>query len=338
MKKNTPSACLVVLLHFLLTSLVLCTFALFHHVIPYANLARHAVEPIGIIAHHPEHPAEAQSPTVSPAEAAPNPVPEPLSWRDKFHERFSAEPKFDGYRYASPNIAFEVSRIEHSERFPSLTYFVADIYVADIRCLQTAVPGSGSFAEGIIIARQNNALLAINGDSMLTSGSGLIVRNGMIYCTSSNQLDICVLYYDGSMAVYEQGEYDPAEILAMEPYQIWQFGPSLLDENGKPLQSFNTSRVLSEEHPRTAIGYYEPGHYCFVVVDGRQRHYSSGADISTLAALMSELGCCVAYNLDGGATSMMVLDGQLINRPSSKREIGDMLIVTELNIGEDGEI
>ena len=59
-------------------------------------------------------------------------------------------------------------------------------------------------------------------------------------------------------------------------WQSWIFGPGLLDENGKAKTDFLTWDYIKESHPRTAIGYYGPGHYCLLVVDGRQPDYSRG--------------------------------------------------------------
>ena len=55
------------------------------------------------------------------------------------------------------------------------------------------------------------------------------------------------------------------------------------------------------------LGYYEPGHYCLVVIDGRAMGGSSGANMQALASLMSDLGCREAYNLDGGNSAEMVM-------------------------------
>ncbi len=43
------------------------------------------------------------------------------------------------------------------------------------------------------------------------------------------------------------------------------------------MTEFNST--LGKANPRTAVGNYEPGHYCFLVVDGRQPGYSDGNDI-----------------------------------------------------------
>ena len=59
------------------------------------------------------------------------------------------------------------------------------------------------------------------------------------------------------------------EAIEQGAWQAWTFGPALLNTDGSVLTSFaSTNRIISA-NPRTAIGYYEPGHYCLVVVDGR---------------------------------------------------------------------
>ncbi len=75
-------------------------------------------------------------------------------------------------------------------------------------------------------------------------------------------------------------------------------------------------------HPRTALGLDATGRWLtLAVVDGRQTGYSEGMSERELAQWMAELGCCDALNLDGGGSSVMLLedaDGelQIKNRPS----------------------
>ena len=55
---------------------------------------------------------------------------------------------------------------------------------------------------------------------------------------------------------------------------VWSFGPMLLDGEGRSMHEFDTT--VAAANPRTSIGYYEPGHYCFVAADGRGCEGSSG--------------------------------------------------------------
>ena len=81
---------------------------------------------------------------------------------------------------------------------------------------------------------------------------------------------------------------------------------------------------LQGHNPRTAIGYYEPGHYCFVVVDGRGE--SVGVTLSSLSRLMEDLGCKAAYNLDGGDSAQLWWNGEIVSAASNtSRVIGDII-------------
>lgn len=343
----------LVLIQILLTVAVLACFDLFHHVLPERKQQREGmIQPIGTVAGtafaaepeatavaetaaEPEPTAAAEEMLVQTAESAPAVAPEltaepaPPTLRERFADRFTAETIVTDSAYTSANLAVSVEKVERPAAFPDMTYFVADIYVADVDCFRAAFPLNGTYAEAKYIARGNEAVLAVNGDCMIAIQQGLVVRNGMIYQSSPGISDYCILYPDGSMATLGSGTCTEEEILAQGPLQVWQFGPMLLDGNGEPLEEFNISSSLLAKNPRTALGYYEPGHYCFVVVDGRQGGYSDGATMEEMARLMSSLGCTAAFNLDGGASSAMVFRGELVNRPSGTREINDLLIIRE---------
>jgi len=67
--------------------------------------------------------------------------------------------------------------------------------------------------------------------------------------------------------------------------------------------------------PRTAIARLKDGRVLLLVVDGRSTE-SRGATLAELATMLVKLGAEEAVNLDGGGSSTMVVDGQVINRPS----------------------
>ena len=73
--------------------------------------------------------------------------------------------------------------------------------------------------------------------------------------------------------------------------------------------------AIPNTHPRTAAGIRADGTLLLVVVDGRQP-VSRGVDLEQLAALMLDLGAEEALNLDGGGSSSLFVNGELLNRPS----------------------
>ena len=333
----------------LLTGLVLCVFASFHHVLPRLN-AKNLTPPAPTSIMASPAPRETAAPTETAApEDTPEPTPEFIDnrteWQKKFEDHFTDEVVITENSYTSPNVSISISTVTVEE--PSTTVcYVADIYVAQIENFQTYW-ATGEFGyyfseDPVGIARNAGAILSINGDYANNQQTGLLVRNGQLYMSEQTVYDLCVLYQDGSMETFAADEYKVEDILAGNPYQTWKFGPELLDDNGQPKQSFNTSDKIAWENPRSGIGYFEPGHYCFIVVDGRQNGYSRGLDMTQFAQLFTDLGCKAAYNLDGGQSSVMTFNQSIYNHPYlGGRDSGDILLIRELpeqsGEGEDGQ-
>ena len=155
-----------------------------------------------------------------------------------------------------------------------------------------------------------------------------IVRNGELW-RETRFADVCVLLSDGTMITLTNAELDLDDLKAASPWQVWAFGPELLDDEGKALTSFNS--IVLPNNPRAAIGYYEPGHYCFVEVEGTRTGYYSGSrgmKMFELANLFESLGCKSAYNLDGGQSVGFAWMGELISFPYN-RSIPDMIYVAD---------
>lgn len=335
----------------LIFGIALIVFALFHHVLPKS------MESTGVVSSRENMraivtaiPEETPAPTQQAAEqavlqAAPEitvqpsatPEPEPVGYfGTKYAKRFntdgSVEETEDSYISGNVNI-----KIREYEDYRSDVFF-ADIYVKDISCIQT-VFGEGKYGRSYTervkdMARDAGAVLAVNGDYYGTREDGVVIRNGELFRDDdSPKRDVCVLFWDGSMEIYPAGEFDAEAVMAMGAYQAWTFGPNLLGENGEALTGFEDMGVyegIASKNPRTAIGYFQPGHYALVVVDGRSDD-SRGISLENLSALMESLGCKKAYNLDGGNSAVMVYDGQNINNPSKGgRESSDAILIMDV--------
>jgi exopolysaccharide biosynthesis protein len=74
-------------------------------------------------------------------------------------------------------------------------------------------------------------------------------------------------------------------------------------------------------HPRTAVGIAEDGNTLyFVVADGR-REGVPGPTLAEMGTFMREqLGVCSALNLDGGGSTEMVVEGEIVNQPSDGKQ------------------
>lgn len=80
------------------------------------------------------------------------------------------------------------------------------------------------------------------------------------------------------------------------------------------------SDITDGRHPRAALGLTEDDKIVAVACDGRSRH-DAGLTLDELAALLRDLGCVDAINLDGGGSTSLVAQGRLRNRPRRDRDV-----------------
>lgn len=293
---------------FLIGALILCVFAYFHHV------KSHELVGNGTVITNPY-------------------TTEELPWKEKFADKFTEEIVKTDNTYQSPYMSITVT--EHKNEADTATYYVADIYVASIECLSSwfadGVYGSNIVGTGMEMYKASGAVIALNGDYYGARSTGVVIRNGTVYRPEAilNQ-DTCVMFYDGTVETYLGKNIDIDMLVKKGAYQAWSFGPSLLDENGKALKEYPSwYSKISGENPRSAFGYYEPGHYCFVSIDGRSDE-SAGMSFAEMSELFEELGCKVAYNMDGGKSSFMVFNEKYVNNLAwGGREISDCIIIKD---------
>ncbi len=293
-------------------------------------------------------PAETPEPTEAPT---PEPTPIPGLLGDKYKEKFSegepvvtepntSETLEDGtvctliYTYAGKNAAIELYHYKKGK----LEYQVAQVYVRQLEKLTASYGKTRMLYE---FAREKNALIAINSDYFDTNaiGEGLLIRNGfLIRSNPCEHSDLCVVYQDGTVRCFDckKDRIDNNEILESYPYHSFYFGPSLLDEDGNAKTKFNST--LGAANPRTAFGYYEPGHYAFISILGDRnmkdvnghglgKGKSPGMTLTELSALCASLGMKAAYNFDGGQSSGMYWNETVFGH--NNRGTGDVLAVVD---------
>ena len=168
------------------------------------------------------------------------------------------------------------------------------------------------------MAKDNDALIAINGGGFVDpnfnsnganplgitfSGGKLITAEsysgtgGLIGFTEENKLVL------GKMTVKQAQEMKVRDAVTYGPFLIINGKPSKVLGNG----GWGTA-------PRTAIGQRQDGIVLFLVIDGRTVT-RPGADMNDLIEIMQNYGAYNAANLDGGTSSVMVVNGEIINDP-----------------------
>ena len=228
-----------------------------------------------------------------------------------------------------------VSITLNTYRVNDTTVYVADVTLSSAQYLKTAFAnntyGKNVTATTSAIAQANNAILAINGDYYGVQEKGYVIRNGVVYRNTAKGVDVLCIYADGTMEVVSDREYSAEELVAKGVWQAFSFGPALV-ENSSVTVGVNTEvGKAMASNPRTAISLIDKNHFVLVVSDGRTSE-STGLSVYQLATFMQSLGVKTAYNLDGGGSSTMVFNGQLVNKTTttgriSERGVSDIVYI-----------
>lgn len=217
--------------------------------------------------------------------------------------------------------------------------YVADMTLSSSDYLKTAFAqnayGTNVTAKTSVTAADNNAIVAVNGDYYGANSTGYVIRNGVVYRDTvredSSNGDLAI-YKDGSFKIIYEDQISAEQLVNDGVVNLLAFGPALV-ENGEIAVDTNTEvGQAMASNPRTAIGIIDENHYIIVVSDGRTSE-SEGLSLYQLAEVMKSYGAKTAYNLDGGGSSTLYFNGQVINKPTtggnkiSERAVSDIVYI-----------
>ena len=237
--------------------------------------------------------------------------------------------------YSDDNISITLTK----KTVSNTQVYIADITVSSAEYLKTALAqntyGTNVTAKTSVTAANNNAILAINGDYYGANSTGYVIRNGVVYRDTvredSSNGDLAI-YKDGSFKIIYEEEISAEQLVKDGVVNLLAFGPSLV-ENGEIVVNTNSEVGQSmASNPRTAIGIIDENHYIIVVSDGRTSE-SQGLSLYELAEVMKSYGVKTAYNLDGGGSSTLYFNGQVINKPTTNGNISERAVSDIVYIG-----
>lgn len=228
------------------------------------------------------------------------------NYKDEYDKQVLEHEKGDIYKY------FKVEGYKF-DAYMAVIYDPSKISVVHSKYLGTR----GQYL--IDMAKEHNAIVAINGGGFFdingqSNGGqaiGMIIENGNIIQSSKNKNDkgrIIGFTNDNKLLL---SNMTADEAIKAGVRDAVEFGPFLI-VNGE--SSFIKGNGGYGIHPRTAIGQRKDGIVLFLVVDGR-RVDSVGASMKDLTDIMIKYGAYNAANLDGGNSSVLVINNKIMNRP-----------------------
>ena len=218
-------------------------------------------------------------------------------------------------------------------------YWVAMIRISHPSQLRTAAANgfnSTQVIRGRVLAKRVNAVVAINGDYFWYTNHGYIVRQGQEFLNDlRGDRDVLLIGEAGAFhTVYNAYSGDVGSTVnGKKVMQALYFGPVLL-ENGKMIRNMDLRYDMraEERRQRMCLAQIGPLQYMCVCCAGPARN-NSGMNLTEFARLVYEIGkqsnlnIQVAYNMDGGDSTMLIFNGERINDPTDTRdrEIADIV-------------
>ncbi|MBI1387519.1 MAG: hypothetical protein GC154_03630 [bacterium] len=186
----------------------------------------------------------------------------------------------------------------------------------------------GVVVQPSILARNSQAVAAINGGFFSvnpTRAQGMVMVHGRLLYPppSAEAYQASLGFTPDSVLIGRIGPQDVSGDRIQTNQSGWNACYAALSA-GPVLVKDSTSQVMSDDSvfntqkraPRTAMGVRKDGLVWMMVVDGRQPDWSAGVTLAELAEIFLALGARNAINLDGGGSSVMILQNEVVNRPS----------------------
>ena len=180
------------------------------------------------------------------------------------------------------------------------------------------------------MAKASNAVVASNADFYAFRTMGITVYQRQLFRAAPDRLDTCFITASGDMLFSRAGELTTADqinryVQENDVLFSLSFGPVLVD-NGE-LQYCPSYPIgeIDTQYSRAGIGMLDELHYLLMTInhtDGRPR-----ANVNQFGQYMYEKGCVKAYNLDGGQTSEIVMNGTPVNYIdfNAERTVSDII-------------
>lgn len=226
-----------------------------------------------------------------------------IVYKDEYDKQVLEHNKGDIYKY------FKVEGYNF-DAYMAVIYDPSRIHVVTSKYLGT----KGEYL--VDMAMENDAVVAINGGGFIDpdgngnggNAVGIIIKDGKILQGSSGSQGVIGFTNDNKLFL---GYVSATEAINKGVRDALEFGPFLI-VNGK------SSNILGNGgygiHPRSAIGQRQDGIVLFLVIDGR-RVDSMGASMKDVSDIMLKYGAYNAANLDGGNSSVLVINNKIVNRP-----------------------
>lgn len=175
------------------------------------------------------------------------------------------------------------------------------------------------------ITKDNNAILGINASGFIDRNeqgmggepTGIIIKDGKFIWGSNDVTTMAGFNKDNVLVLKKE---TPKQAVAEGIRDAVDFGPFLIINGQSAIVKGNGGWGYN---PRTVLAQRKDGIVLFMVIDGRQPGYSIGISIPEVIKILTRYRAHNAVNMDGGASSALVVNNELYSKPCAYNETGE---------------
>ena len=209
------------------------------------------------------------------------------------------------------------------------------------RALSDNTYGSSVYMYPTQMAQNANAVVAINGDFYGHRSCGITVYQRQLYRFNPRSLESCFFTASGDMIFTHVGELSTEDDVKrfVQDNDITfsiSFGPILVENGEKKTTNTYLVGEVDIQYSRAAIGQVDKLHYLLMSIN-EEGVYKNRVTINQAADLIYAKGVPNAYDLDGGQTATIVMNGETFNRPDwgNERIMTDIIYFATAIPGEE---
>jgi len=215
------------------------------------------------------------------------------------------------------------------------------LIVNDPKKLRIAVPGKAGKGEKVSsMVSRLGAVAGVNAGGFVDpewkgngfQPTGLVMSGGKIFYNDvgmNTPNHIVGIDKEGRLIA---GKYKASELLQMGVQEAVTFSPRFIVNGVGQIKSAADGWGIA---PRTSIAQKEDGTIMFAIIDGRQPGHSIGATLFDVQKIFLEHGAITAANLDGGSSTVLVHNNEILNKPAS--QYGERYLPTAFLVFEHPE-
>lgn len=165
---------------------------------------------------------------------------------------------------------------------------------------------------------KENAVVGVNASGFVDKGGVSLGGEITGQCVSDGE------YWGTYNSLYTLVGFDKNDRLVVGGIDNWQEYSIRDGMQYRPTLILDGKKVVEDSagwglQPRTVIGQCKNGVVLMLVVDGRQVGYSIGATMEDCADILLQYGAITAGACDGGSSSVIGYNGEVINKPSARQ-------------------